>query len=73
MTEQTRAKAQRASEIAGELYRLLGELQSELSGSDRGDFAGYLLVTDVRERVFGRKSEEDVLAKLHAVATMGKQ
>jgi len=71
MDDKTRAKADRASEIAGELYRLLDDLKKELS--NERDFAGYYLVTDVHDYVFGRKSAEDVLGKLHAVATMGKR
>jgi hypothetical protein len=71
MDAKTRDKAKRAAEIAGELYRLLDQLQKELPASR--DFAGYLLVTDVKEAVFGRKSTEDVLGKLSAVATMGEK
>lgn len=71
MDAKTRAKAQRASQIASELYKLLDDLQNELS--NREDFAGYLLVTDVKNVVFGRKSTEDVLGKLSAVATMGEK
>jgi hypothetical protein len=66
MDAKTRAKAKRAETIVFELYELLGELERELSV--KGDFAGYLLVHDVKEQVF---LKTDATTKLHAVATMG--
>ena len=71
MRHETRVKARRASEIAGELYRLLDDLRKELAS--RGDFAGYYLANDIHDYVFGRKSTEDVLGKLQAIATMGEK
>jgi hypothetical protein len=71
MRPETRIKARRASEIAGELYRLLDDLQKELGV--REDFAGYLLVTNLHDRIFGRKSDGlDVLSSLIAVSQMGE-
>lgn len=71
MRPETRVKARRASEIAGELYRLLDDLAKELS--NREDFAGYLLVRNLFDRVFGRKSDGlDVLSSLIAVSQMGE-
>ena len=72
MDAKTRAKAKRAAEIAGELYRLLDDLRKNLS--NREDFAGYILVNDVHEYVYGRRSQgEDVMSKLQAVASMGEK
>ena len=71
MNASTRAKAKEAYQHASELYRLLDELARELSV--REDFAGYHLVTDIKDNVFGRKSATDVLGKLGAVATMGEK
>jgi hypothetical protein len=71
MRHETRVKARRASEIAGELYRLLDDLRKELGV--REDFAGYLLVTNLHDRIFGRKSDGlDVLSSLIAVSQMGE-
>lgn len=71
MRPETRVKARRASEIAGELYRLLDDLRKELGV--REDFAGYLLVTNLHDRIFGRKSDGlDVLSSLIAVSQMGE-
>jgi hypothetical protein len=69
MKAKTRNTAKRASTAAGELRRLLDDLSKELSES-RGDYAGYVLVNDVKEAIFGRNS--DVLTKLSAVASMGE-
>jgi hypothetical protein len=71
MNAETRAKAARAATIASELYNLLDELQRELSSAP--DFAGYILARDVQDYVFGRKSTEDVLGKLQAIASMGEK
>jgi hypothetical protein len=71
MNAKTRAKAKAAYGHASDLYKLLGELARELSSAE--DFAGYFLVTDVKDSVFGRKSTEDVLGKLGAVSRMGEK
>ena len=71
MRPETRVKARRAFEIAGELYRLLDELSRELS--NREDFAGYLLVRNIHDHVYGRNSSGvDVLSSLIAVSQMGE-
>jgi hypothetical protein len=71
MRPETRVKARRASEIAGELYRLLDDLRKELT--NREDFAGYLLANNLHERIFGRKSDGlDVLSSLISISQMGE-
>jgi hypothetical protein len=65
--EATRVKAKAAFTKLTEVYSLLEELTSELS--NREDFAGYLMVQDVREAF----RSADALIRLNAVTTMGEK
>ena len=66
MRASTRVKARQASNLAADLFKLLEELESELS--TREDFTGYLLIREAR----GSISSSHLLTKLISIARMGE-
>jgi len=66
MRASTRVKARQASNLAADLFKLLEELENELS--TREDFTGYLLIREARESI----SSSDLLTKLLSIARMGE-
>jgi hypothetical protein len=67
MKPETRAKAKAAFTKLAEVYSLMDELTNELANSE--DFAGYLMVQDVREGL----NSANALTRLGAVSTMGEK
>jgi len=66
MRASTRVKARQASNLAADLFKLLEELENELS--TREDFTGYLLIREARESI----SSSHLLTKLISIARMGE-